>query len=138
MSAPRVLIVDDNPLNATIAQVVLSADGFDIRSAADAQQALREVEAFRPELILMDIQLPGMDGLALTRQLKAAAATQHIVIVAFTAFAMRGDEEKMRAAGCNAYVAKPIDVKRFAAQIRALLHPAPGGTPGAASAPSAI
>lgn len=66
----------------------------------------------------MDIQLPGVDGLALTRQIKAEPSTQHIVIVAFTAFAMRGDEEKMRAAGCDGYIFKPIDVNKFAAEIQ--------------------
>ena len=75
--------------------------------------------------MLMDIQLPGVDGLALARQIKAEPSTQHIVIVAFTAFAMWGDEEKMLAAGCGGYISKPIDVNSFAAQIRLLLGPLP-------------
>ena len=85
----------------------------------------------------MDIQMPGMDGLELTQLLKADPATQHIVIVAFTAFAMRGDEEKMRAAGCDGYLSKPIDVKKFGAQIRACLAgPCADGSeaPGSTSA----
>ena len=130
MSAPRVLIVDDNAMNATVAQVVLSADGFDIESAADADEAVQKIDLFRPDLILMDIQLPGVDGLELTRRLKAAPSTQHIVIVAFTAFAMRGDAEKMRAAGCDSYVSKPIDVNKFAAQIRSLLRSPASGLAG--------
>lgn len=130
MSAPRVLIVDDNAMNATVAQVVLSADGFDIESAADADEAVQKIDLFRPDLILMDIQLPGVDGLELTRRLKAAPSTQHIVIVAFTAFAMRGDAEKMRAAGCDSYVSKPIDVNKFAAQIRSLLRSPVSGLAG--------
>ena len=121
MNAPRVLIIDDNPMNVTIAQVVLNADGFDIESAADAEEAVQKIKAFQPELILMDIQLPGVDGLELTRRIKADASIRHIVVVAFTAFAMRGDEEKMRDAGCDGYISKPIDVNRFAAQIRSLL-----------------
>lgn len=129
MSAPRVLIIDDNPLNVTLAQVVLSADGFEVESAADAHQAMQQINAFRPVLILMDIQLPGVDGLELTRQIKAEATTAHIVIVAFTAFAMRGDEEKMRTAGCDGYLSKPIEVGRFAAQIRSLLRSPVGGLP---------
>ena len=129
MNGPRVLIVDDNVLNVILARAVLSADGFEIESAASAQELAQQIGAFRPELILMDIQLPGVDGLELTRQLKAEPSTQHIVIVAFTAFAMRGDEPKMRAAGCDGYVAKPIDVNRFAAQIRLLLRPLPSGLP---------
>ena len=130
MSAPRVLIVDDNAMNVTVAQVVLSADGFDIESAADADEAVHKIDLFRPDLILMDIQLPGVDGLELTRRLKAAPSTQHIVIVAFTAFAMRGDAEKMRAAGCDSYVSKPIDVNKFAAQIRSLLRSPASGLAG--------
>lgn len=121
MSAPRVLIVDDNPMNLEIAKVVLLAEEFDVATAADGQEALRTVASFGPSLILMDIQLPGMDGLELTRMLKADMATQHIRVVAFTAFAMRGDEAKMRDAGCDGYLSKPIDVKRFGAQVRAFL-----------------
>ena len=75
----------------------------------------------------MDIQLPGVDGLELTRRIKAEPSTRHIVVVAFTAFAMRGDEAKMRAAGCDGYVSKPIDVNRFAAQVRACLQPLADG-----------
>lgn len=127
MKAPRVLIVDDNPLNVTLAHFVLSADGFEVESAADAQEAVAKIKAFRPELILMDIQLPGVDGLELTRRIKADPLTQHIVVVAFTAFAMRGDEAKMRAAGCDGYVSKPIEVKKFAAQLRSLLLSSAGG-----------
>lgn len=127
MSGRRVLIVDDNPLNVTLAQVVLCADGFNVDSAADADAAVQRIAAFRPELILMDIQLPGVDGLELTRRIKAEPSTRHIVVVAFTAFAMRGDEAKMRAAGCDGYVSKPIDVNRFAAQVRACLQPLADG-----------
>ena len=130
MKAPRALIVDDNALNVTLARAVLRADGFEIETAADALEAVAQIEAFGPELILMDIQLPGVDGLELTRRIKADPSTQHIVIVAFTAFAMRGDEVKMRAAGCDGYVSKPIEVTRFAAQIRSLLRPLPSGVPG--------
>ncbi len=122
MSAPRVLIVDDNAMNIAIAQVVLLAENFEIDTAADGVQAMQKVASFGPDLILMDIQMPGHDGLELTRSLKADPATRHIRIVAFTAFAMRGDEAKMRAAGCDAYLSKPIDVKLFGAQVRACLQ----------------
>lgn len=128
MNAPRVLVVDDNAMNVTLARVVLSADGFEVESAADAQEARRQLGSFAPDLILMDIQLPGIDGLELTRQIKAEPATRHILIVAFTAFAMRGDEEKMRAAGCDGYVSKPIDVRQFATRIRSLLGSPAGGS----------
>jgi len=117
----RVLVVDDNPLNLELANFVLAADGLVVAIAADADEALCRIADFEPDLILMDIQLPGMDGLALTRRLKADPATQPIVVVAFTAYAMKGDEAAMRAAGCDGYLAKPIDVTRFAAQVRGLL-----------------
>ena len=122
MTSPRVLIVDDNPMNVTLATEVLFADGFEVESATDAAEAVQKINLFHPELVLMDIQLPGIDGLELARQLKGDPATQHIVIVAFTAFAMRGDEIKLRAAGCDGYISKPIAVMRFAAQIRLLLR----------------
>lgn len=122
MSAPRMLIVDDNAMNVAIAEVVLLAEKFEVETAIDGLEAVQKVASFRPDLILMDIQLPGKDGLELTRELKADPATRHIRIVAFTAFAMRGDETKMRAAGCDAYLSKPINVKTFGAQVRAILH----------------
>jgi two-component system cell cycle response regulator DivK len=121
MNAVRVLIVDDNEMNVAIAQAALDGDNFTTDSAANASQAQQKIASFRPDLILMDIQMPGMDGLELTQLLKAEAATRHIVVVAFTAFAMRGDEEKMRAAGCDGYISKPIDVMKFGIQVRACL-----------------
>jgi two-component system, cell cycle response regulator DivK len=118
MDAPRVMVVDDNALNIELVSFVLEADGFEVASALDARQALAQLPTFAPALVLMDIQMPGMDGLELTRRLKADAATKHIVVVAFTAYAMKGDEVKLRAAGCDGYISKPIDVSRFAAQVR--------------------
>lgn len=117
---PHVLVVDDNPLNLELASYVLAADGWSVSTAGDALEALRALELRLPELILMDIQLPGMDGLTLTRQIKADPALRHITVVAFTAYAMKGDEAIMRAAGCDGYLAKPIEVARFAEQVRAL------------------
>ena len=119
-AAPHVLVVDDNPINLELASFVLAADGWCVSTAADAEEALRSIEQRLPDLILMDIQLPGMDGLTLTRQIKADPALRHITVVAFTAYAMKGDEAIMRAAGCDGYLAKPIEVARFAAQVRAL------------------
>jgi two-component system, cell cycle response regulator DivK len=133
--APRVLIVDDNPMNIAIAECVLQAEMFEVETAADGLEAMQKVASFRPDLILMDIQMPGRNGLDVTRDLKADATTRDIRIVAFTAFAMRGDEKKMRAAGCDGYLSKPIDVKTFGAQVRACLHAPMGNGSGPAGAP---
>jgi CheY-like chemotaxis protein len=93
-----------------------------VDSVGDATAALQRVAQFKPDLILMDIQMPGIDGLTLTRMIKGNPATRGIVVLAFTAYAMRGDEERMRAAGCDGYVSKPITVSTFADTVRASLH----------------
>jgi two-component system, cell cycle response regulator DivK len=120
-AAPRVLVVDDNALTIELVGFVLGQAGFDLQTAGDAAAALQRIAERRPDLILMDIQLPGLDGLALTRRLKADAATRDIVIIAFTAYAMKGDELTMRAAGCDGYLSKPIDVARLADTLRGWL-----------------
>ena len=130
MSAQRVIIVDDNAMNVAIAQVVLLAEKFEVETAADGLEALRKVASFKPQLILMDIQMPGMNGIEVTQVLKADAQTRAIRVVAFTAFAMRGDEARMGAAGCDGYLSKPIDVKKFGRQVRDLLESAPVDAPG--------
>jgi two-component system cell cycle response regulator DivK len=109
MPGEEVLIVDDNATNLKLARILLSGEGYAVHTAADAEEALRAISALRPRIILMDLQLPGMDGLELTRRLKADVLTKDIVILALTASAMKGDEEKARAAGCDGYIAKPID-----------------------------
>jgi two-component system, cell cycle response regulator DivK len=106
-----ILVVDDNPQNLKLARVLLTAEGFHVRTAIDAEEALRVLESFQPRLILMDLQLPGMDGLALTRSLKADPRRQSIVILALTAFAMKGDQEKAASAGCDGYITKPLDTE---------------------------
>jgi CheY-like chemotaxis protein len=111
MSQQSILIVDDNQMNLKLVRVVLQMAGYDVRTAADAEQALAEIEEKCPHLILMDLQLPGMDGLELTRRLKADAATRETLIVAITAYAMKGDEQKAREAGCDGYITKPIDTR---------------------------
>ena len=117
-AGPRVLIVDDNDLNLELARFVLEDAGLVVESVPDAAHALQRLQHDLPDLILMDIQLPGMDGLELTRCLKADERLRDIVVIAFTAFAMKGDEQRMREAGCDGYLAKPIDVSRFAEQVR--------------------
>src|SRR5687768_6725601 len=111
---PRVLIVDDNPTNLRLATDILEDAGCDILQAGDAEQALLVLSHSLPDLIVMDVALPGMDGLTLTRKLKADPKFQHVPIVAVTASAMKGDDEKALAAGCQAYITKPIDTRRFA------------------------
>lgn len=121
MSALRVLVVDDHLATVELTSFVLVAAGFVVESTTDATNALFLISNFDPDLIMMDIQMPGIDGLELTRQLKAEPSMRHIVVVAFTAFAMKGDEARMRAAGCDGYIAKPFDVTSFAATVRSYI-----------------
>lgn len=121
----NILIVDDNLTNLKLASEVLRLEGHQALRAIDAGQALQILEDLVPDLILMDIAMPGMDGLTLTRQLKATARLQRVPIVALSAFAMKGDEELALAAGCDGYITKPIDTRRFPAQVLAYLHREP-------------
>jgi CheY-like chemotaxis protein len=110
MAREPVLIIDDNPQNLKLARVILAAEGYEVKAAIDAEDAMRILESFTPRLILMDLQLPHMDGLELTRRLKADPARCGIIIIALTAYAMKGDDEKAFAAGCDGYMSKPIDI----------------------------
>jgi two-component system, cell cycle response regulator DivK len=121
VSAQRILVVDDNLATVELASFVLGAAGFVVEATTDAANALFLISNFGPDLILMDIQMPGIDGIELTRQLKAEPAMRHIVVVAFTAFAMKGDEARMRAAGCDGYIAKPFEVSSFVEAVRAYI-----------------
>ena len=123
MTSPRVLIVDDNRMNLELASYLLTQDGMQVATAQDAEQAWLQLAAFTPDLVLMDIQLPQVDGLVLTRRVRADPVYRELVIVAFTAYAMKGDEERMLAGGCDGYLSKPIEVARFAAQVRSFLKP---------------
>lgn len=107
----RILIVDDNATNLKLVAYLMKANGFDVDTALEADSALAAIRAHRPDVILMDIQLPGIDGLELTRRLKADPETHDIVIVAVTAYAMKGDQDKALAAGCDDYITKPIDTR---------------------------
>jgi two-component system, cell cycle response regulator DivK len=111
MPAKSILIVDDNPVNLKLIRVLLAGEGYDVHTAGDADGALRVLKNSSPQLILMDVQLPGIDGLELTRRLKADPATRDIKILGLTAYAMKGDREKILAAGCDGYIAKPIDTR---------------------------
>jgi CheY-like chemotaxis protein len=107
--ARDVLIVDDNPQNLKLASLLVTLAGYAAHTAGDSTGALAVLETVTPFAILMDIQLPGMDGLALARQIKQDPAHRDIAIIALTAYAMKGDREKALAAGCDAYITKPID-----------------------------
>ena len=117
MNPALILIIDDNAVNLKLASLVLEFAGYHILAAVNAGEALEVIRRTPPDLILMDIALPGMDGLALTRQLKADPATRQIGIVALTASAMKGDDLKAKAAGCDGYITKPIDTRKIAGQV---------------------
>ncbi|TNJ33106.1 EAL domain-containing protein [Arenimonas terrae] len=119
----RILIVDDNPTNLRLAASVLELEGHQVDQAADADQALDYLSGTVPDLILMDIALPGTDGLTLTRRIKAEPRLAAIPVVALTAFAMKGDDQKAREAGCIGYVTKPIDTREFGRQLAGFLAP---------------
>jgi CheY-like chemotaxis protein len=123
MDAARILIVDDNPTNLKLASDVLECAGFEVFTAEDAENALWVIQQAMPDMVLMDIALPGMDGLTLTRQLKSEPATRDIRIIALTAFAMKGDEQKAREAGCDGYITKPIDTRNLPGQVTQYLKP---------------
>jgi CheY-like chemotaxis protein len=129
MAGEPILIVDDNAQNLKLARVILSSEGYQVRTAVDAEDALTILESFVPRVILMDLQLPRMDGLALTRQLKSDPRRRDIVIIAVTAYAMRGDDDKALEAGCDDYMSKPIDAQALSAMIARHLQSAPD-TPG--------
>jgi CheY-like chemotaxis protein len=122
-----VLIVEDNEANQLLMRTVLEREGYRVEVAGAADEALVKLAAKLPTLILMDIQLPGQDGLSLTRQLKADPTTGNIPVIALTAHAMLGDREGTIAAGCAGYIAKPIDTRRLGEQIREILKPSSGG-----------
>lgn len=116
-AAARILVVDDNPTNLKLVSDVLEFDGYRVDKATDAEEAQELIKTVLPDLILMDIALPGMDGLTLTRQLKSDERTRNIIIVALTAFAMKGDDRKAHDAGCDGYITKPIDTRTLSSVV---------------------
>jgi CheY-like chemotaxis protein len=123
MPGEPILIVDDNPVNLKLARVLLTSEGYDVRTASDAEEALDILRSFHPRLILMDIQLPGMDGLELTKRLKANPETRDIIILALTAYAMKGDDKKTLDAGCDGYISKPVDTRTLPQVVAEYLKP---------------
>ena len=117
----KVLVIEDNAANMKLASLLLHNAGHTVLSAVDAETGLMQARAERPDLILMDIQLPGMDGLAATALLKQDPATVAIPVIALTALAMKADQEKSQIAGCDAYIAKPLRYQELHAAIDALL-----------------
>jgi two-component system, cell cycle response regulator DivK len=118
---PKILVVEDNELNRDMLSRRLSKRGYDVEVATDGAQGIELARSMQPDLIVMDVGLPVVDGLEATRRLKAEAGTSPIPIVALTANAMPGDQEKALAAGCEAYDTKPVDIARLLEKIEALL-----------------
>jgi len=114
MAGEKILIVEDNKMNLMLITDLLEFAGYTVLQAMDAEDAVQSVKNEPPDLILMDIALPGMNGLSLTRLLKKNPITKNIPVIALTAYAMKGDKEKILAAGCVGHIVKPISVKNFA------------------------
>jgi two-component system cell cycle response regulator DivK len=117
----RILVVEDSPVNMVLTVAVLEHAGHSVLQAEDATQGLQIAQAQQPDLVLMDIQLPDIDGLVATRMLKADPRTAHIPVIALTAFAMPSDEDDTRAAGCDGFVTKPIRYKDFLVAVEAMM-----------------
>ncbi|MCA1646102.1 MAG: response regulator [Chloroflexi bacterium] len=122
MARKSIFIIDDHPVNLELAKVLLVLEGYEVHTAGDAEAALLVLPELRPDLILMDVQLPGMDGLELARRLKADPLHKNARIVALTAYAMKGDEEKALSAGCDGYLSKPIDTRTFPKTVASFLN----------------
>jgi len=127
MAAASILVVDDAPVSLKLLRLLLTHEGYDVRTAERAEDALEMLSDYRPELILADIQLPGMNGLDMTRKLKADPRTSAIRVVALTACAMPEDRERALRAGCEDYITKPIDTAALSSKVRELLARPPAG-----------
>jgi len=122
MAKESILIVDDNEMNVKLLRWVLEKNGYEVHTAGDAKTARASVRAVRPRLVLMDIQLPDIDGLQLTREFKADPELRDIPVVAVTSYAMKGDRQKSLDAGCEGYITKPIDTRQFPLEIEKYLR----------------
>jgi len=124
-----ILVVDDNEMNLKLLRWLLEKHGYAVHTACDAQTARTSVRALHPQLVLMDIQLPDVDGLQLTREFKADPQLREIPVVAVTSYAMKGDRQRSLDAGCDGYITKPIDTQQFPVEIQKYLRPrAPAGS----------
>ena len=122
----KILVVEDNDRNRKLLRVLLRAKGYEVIEAANAEETMNYLEIQKPDLILMDIQLPNTDGLALTRKIRSEVKTAHLPIIAVTAYAMKGDRERILEAGCDAYVSKPIDTHQLSLLIADILKESEG------------
>lgn len=122
MAAKKILLVEDNPMNRRVAEFILKSQGYIVIEARDGQEAIELARAHAPDLILMDLHLPGMDGFSTTRMIKEDATIKNIPVVALTAYAMAGDAERAMEAGCDGYITKPIDPDEFPRTIAAHLN----------------
>ena len=122
MSSPKVLLIEDNPMNMELATDLLESAGFQVLKAERADEGIAMAVAKQPDIILMDIALPGMDGLKATRRIKQDARTAWIPIVALTASVMLGDDDRARSAGCSGYIGKPINTRQFASTVAAFIE----------------
>jgi two-component system, cell cycle response regulator DivK len=134
MPGEPILIVDDTPVNLKLTRMLLQHEGYEVRTAASAEEALEVLETFHPRLVLADIQLPGIDGLEMTRRIKSDPRNHDVLVVALTAYAMKGDEDKAMEAGCDGYITKPIDTRALGTKLRDYLDlgcpaPADGAAP---------
>jgi len=118
---PRVLVVDDNPFNVKLAVYVLKAEGFEVRSVEAPEDVAPTIASWQPHLVLMDLRLPGMDGLTLTRRLREDPASAGMAIVAFSADTGSDEARRAEEAGCDGFIAKPIEVATFGAEVRGYL-----------------
>lgn len=113
MPGERILVIEDNPLNLELVRALLEAQGYEVIDCGSAEEGIERAKTEQPRLIFIDLRLPGTDGLAATQLLKADIATRHIPVVALTAHAMKGDDERAMRAGCDGYLTKPIDTRAF-------------------------
>jgi len=123
MANEKILVVDDEPLNRELACDLLEVAGYTTYEAADANEAIQKAREDKFDIILMDIQLPGMDGLMATKIIKEDSINKDTPVIALTAYAMKGDKEKIEAAGCDGYLTKPINTKEFARSVAGFLKP---------------
>ncbi len=121
MANESILVVDDQPMSIKLVQAILAGEGYTVRVAANATEALQAVQISVPDLILMDIHLPGLDGLALTRLLRSNPELRHVKIIAVSAYSLTENDERITAAGCDGFIPKPIDTRALAGSIREYL-----------------